>query len=315
MKRNIILLIASFVCIAAGVFLGSRTLGFSEIFSSPVAELRFIRILAAFIIGGSLALAGMTFQAVLKNVLAEPFTLGISGGSGIGAALAFILGLKAISPYAVPFSALAGALIVLALVLFISNNGSRGQESLLLSGVIAGTICSSVLMYLLSIAQADDLASVTWWMLGDLQSVDLDLLIFQGIYAVAALGILQFFAMEINAVAMGDEHAFYMGVNVRRMNLLLIITAALLSAGTVALAGIISFCGLIIPHIVRRLCGSDHRKIIITVFLSGGIFLVLCDIASRIIFVEREIPIGVLTALIGGPVFLFLLNRRTQNAA
>lgn len=315
MKRNIILLIASFVCIAAGVFLGSRTLGFSEIFSSPVAELRFIRILAAFIIGGSLALAGMTFQAVLKNVLAEPFTLGISGGSGIGAALAFILGLKAISPYAVPFSALAGALIVLALVLFISNNGSRGQESLLLSGVIAGTICSSVLMYLLSIAQTDDLASVTWWMLGDLQSVDLDLLIFQGIYAVAALGILQFFAMEINAVAMGDEHAFYMGVNVRRMNLLLIITAALLSAGTVALAGIISFCGLIIPHIVRRLCGSDHRKIIITVFLSGGIFLVLCDIASRIIFVEREIPIGVLTALIGGPVFLFLLNRRTQNAA
>lgn len=315
MKRNIILLIASFVCIAAGVFLGSRTLGFSEIFSSPVAELRFIRILAAFIIGGSLALAGMTFQAVLKNVLAEPFTLGISGGSGIGAALAFILGLKAISPYAVPFSALAGALIVLALVLFISNNGSRGQESLLLSGVIAGTICSSVLMYLLSIAQTDDLASVTWWMLGDLQSVDLDLLIFQGIYAVAALGILQFFAMEINAVAMGDEHAFYMGVNIRRMNLLLIITAALLSAGTVALAGIISFCGLIIPHIVRRLCGSDHRKIIITVFLSGGIFLVLCDIASRIIFVEREIPIGVLTALIGGPVFLFLLNRRTQNAA
>ena len=315
MKRNIILLIASFVCIAAGVFLGSRTLGFSEIFSSPVAELRFIRILAAFIIGGSLALAGMTFQAVLKNVLAEPFTLGISGGSGIGAALAFILGLKAISPYAVPFSALAGALIVLALVLFISNNGSRGQESLLLSGVIAGTICSSVLMYLLSIAQTDDLASVTWWMLGDLQSVDLDLLIFQGIYAVGALGILQFFAMEINAVAMGDEHAFYMGVNVRRMNLLLIITAALLSAGTVALAGIISFCGLIIPHIVRRLCGSDHRKIVITVFLSGGIFLVLCDIASRIIFVEREIPIGVLTALIGGPVFLFLLNRRTQNAA
>ena len=204
---------------------------------------------------------------------------------------------------------------MLALVLFISNNGSRGQESLLLSGVIAGTICSSVLMYLLSIAQTDDLASVTWWMLGDLQSVDLDLLIFQGIYAVGALGILQFFAMEINAVAMGDEHAFYMGVNVRRMNLLLIITAALLSAGTVALAGIISFCGLIIPHIVRRLCGSDHRKIIITVFLSGGIFLVLCDIASRIIFVEREIPIGVLTALIGGPVFLFLLNRRTQNAA
>lgn len=315
MKRNLILLLLCIICMTCGVFFGSRVLRMDEIFSSPIAELRFIRIMAAFVIGGSLGLTGLVLQALLKNVLAEPFTLGISGGAGIGAALSFVLGLKALSLYAVPFSALAGALIVLGAVLFISKRGNYGTESLLLSGVIAGTICSSILMYILSAAQTEDLANITWWMLGDLQSVDLDLLIFQAIYALLAVMLVQFFAADINILSLGDEHAFYMGVNVRKINFILILAVSLLAAGTVALAGIISFCGLIVPHIVRRLFGSDHRKIIISTFLCGGIFLVLCDIGSRIIFVEREIPVGVLTALIGGPAFLFILNRRSKNAA
>ena len=313
MKRDWILFFVVLLLIFAGVLCGSRMLGFKEIFSSPIAELRLIRILAALIIGGSLALAGMTFQAVLKNVLAEPFTLGISGGAGVGAALAIILGLKSLTLYAVPFTALAGALTVLAVVLIISRNGSYGTESLLLSGIITGTVCSSILMYLLSVAETDELANVTWWMLGDLQSVDLDLLIFQGVYALLAMILLFILGNDINAVSLGDEQAFYMGVNVKKVNFILILIAALLSAGTVALAGIISFCGLIIPHIVRRLHGCDHRKTIFTNFLAGGIFLMLCDIASRSIFTARELPIGVLTSVIGGPVFLFLLNRRISN--
>lgn len=315
MKRKLILLAIALLCMICGIIFGSGIVNFNEIFSSPIAELRAIRMFAAFIIGGSLALAGLVLQALLKNVLAEPFTLGISGGAGIGAALAFVLGLKALSLYAVPFAALAGALIVFGAVLLISRNGKYGTESLLLSGVIAGTICSSVLMYILSVAQTEELASVTWWMLGDLQSVDLDLLIFQAGYAVIAVGVIQFFAKDINALSLGDEHAFYMGVNVRKVNLILVFTASLLAAGTVALAGIISFCGLIVPHMVRRLFGSDHSRIILNSFLCGGIFLMLCDIGSRIIFTEREIPIGVLTALIGGPVFLFILNRRRKNDA
>lgn len=313
MKRDFLLFIIAILLIIAGVFFGSGILELREIFSSPIAELRFIRILAALVIGGSLALAGMTFQAVLQNVLAEPFTLGISGGAGVGAALAIVLGLKTLTLYAVPFAALAGALIVLALVLIVSRNGANGAESLLLSGIIGGTICSSILMYLLSAADNDELANVTWWMLGDLQSVDLDLLIFQGIYALIAMMLLFMLARDINALSLGYEQAFYMGVNVRKISFILIIIASLLSAGTVALAGIISFCGLIIPHIIRRLCGSDHRQIIFTNFLSGGIFLMLCDIASRSIFMERELPIGVLTAVIGGPVFIFLLNKRSSN--
>ncbi|MBR2509238.1 MAG: iron ABC transporter permease [Lentisphaeria bacterium] len=313
MKRDFLLFLTVLLLIFAGVVLGARVLGLGEIFSSPIAELRLIRILAALIIGGSLALAGMTFQAVLKNVLAEPFTLGISGGAGVGAALAVVLGLKSLTLYAVPFSALAGALAVLLLVLIISRNGSYGTESLLLSGIIAGTVCSSILMYLLSVAETEELANVTWWMLGDLQSVDLDLLIFQGIYALIATVILFILGNDINAISLGDEQAFYMGVNVKRVNFILILTASLLAAGTVALAGIISFCGLIIPHIVRKLWGSDHKKIIFTNFFAGGIFLMLCDIGSRSVFTARELPIGVLTAVIGGPVFLFLLNRRSKN--
>jgi iron complex transport system permease protein len=152
-------------------------------------------------------------------------------------------------------------------------------------------------------------------MLGDLQSVDADLLIFQAVYAVIAVLLVQFFAKDINILSLGDEHAFYMGVNVRRVNFILITAMSLLAAGTVALAGIISFCGLIIPHIVRRLHGSDHRKIILTTFLYGGCFLMICDIISRIIFAERELPIGVLTALIGGPVFLTILCKRSKYNA
>lgn len=314
MKRFLILFLFAVICLLCGVFCGSRMIGIEELFSLPIAELRFIRMLAAFVIGGSLALSGTVLQSLLKNVLAEPFTLGISGGAGIGAALAFVTGLRALTLYAVPFSALCGALIVLSAVLFISRRGNYGTESLLLSGVIAGTICSSVLMYILSVAQVDDLANVTWWMLGDLQSVDADLLIFQAVYAVIAVLLVQFFAKDINILSLGDEHAFYMGVNVRRVNFILITAMSLLAAGTVALAGIISFCGLIVPHIVRRIFGSDHRKTVVCTFFTGGIFLMICDIGSRIVFEEREIPIGVLTSLIGGPLFLFILNRRRKNA-
>ena len=315
MKRNLLLVILFLFLFCSGVLLGSSALTAGEIFSSPIAGLRAVRILGAFVIGGSLALSGLVFQAVLKNLLAEPFTLGIAGGSGVGAALSIILGLKSITLLAIPFSALLGALTVLGIVLLISRKSNFGSESLLLSGVIAGTVCSNILMYLLSAAENDELANVTWWMLGDLQSVDLPLLSFQAGYACFALVLLQFFSNEINAVSLGDEQAFYLGVNVKKMNFILILTAALLSAGTVALAGIISFCGLIIPHIVRRLHGSDHRKIIVTTFLYGGCFLMICDIISRIIFAERELPIGVLTALIGGPVFLTILCRRSKYNA
>ena len=310
MKKNLILAFLIIICAFLGIIFGSRTLSWGDIWTSPLGELRFIRMVAAFFIGGSLALSGLIFQALLRNVLAEPFTLGISGGASLGSALTFILGLHSLTIYAIPFMSLAGALIALTIVLLISRRSNYASENLLLSGVIVSTVASSVLMYLISIANIDELASISYYLLGDLQSVDNDLLIFQGVYAVIAVIILQYFSIEINAISLGSEEAFYLGVNVKKMNIFLSVIASLLSASTVALAGIIGFVGLIIPHIVRRTSGSDHRKNIVNTFLSGGLFLMICDILSRVIFREREIPIGVLTSLIGGPLFLIILNKR-----
>jgi len=322
LRRSYVLLplVAVIALALLGLCGGSRWLSPAEFWLDvgglhPVLELRLVRVTAALVIGGALALSGMVFQAVLRNPLAEPFTLGLSGGAAVGATLAYILGLRALSLYAVPFAALAGALVVLSLVLLVSRGGNWGVESLLLSGVIAGTICSSLLMFLLSFAQQSELAGVTWWMLGDLQGVDPDLLWPVAVYTIIALIVLRVLAGDLNVLSLGDEEAFYLGVNPRRLVIFMILIASLLAASTVCLAGIISFCGLIIPHIVRRLYGCDHRRILFTGFLWGGGFLILCDLLSRVVFREREIPIGVLTSLLGGVVFLMILKRRRPHDA
>jgi len=276
----------------------------------PIVELRAMRMLAALVAGGALALSGATFQVVLRNPLAEPFTLGLSGGAGVGATLAFVLGLRALSVYAVPACALVGALVVLGLVLFVSRGGARGDGSLLLSGVIAGTISGSLLIYILSVARVQDLANVTWWMLGDLQSIDLVLLMPTLVILIVSLVLLRFFAGDMNILSLGNDTAWGFGVSVRTLTILLILVGAMLAASTVAMAGIIGFCGLIIPHVVRTLYGCDHRKIVFKVFLFGAAFLMACDILSRSVYVQREIPIGVITALVGGPLFLWILNSR-----
>jgi len=304
------------IFVAAGLFVlglcaGSEWIAPWKFFGDEqmLVELRAMRMLAALVAGGALALSGAVFQVVLRNPLAEPFTLGLSGGAGVGATLAFVLGLRAISIYAVPVCALVGALLVLGLVLFVSRGGTRGDGSLLLSGVIAGTISGSILMYILSIAKVEDLANVTWWMLGDLQAIDWALLTPALVVLAVALVFLRFFAGDMNILSLGNETAWGFGVSVRTLTSLLILVGAMLAASTVAMAGIIGFCGLIIPHVVRTLYGCDHRKIIFKIFWTGAAFLMACDIVSRSVYVQREIPIGVITALVGGPLFLWLLNR------
>lgn len=279
----------------------------------PVIRLRLLRMTAALVIGASLSVSGMTFQAVLRNPLAEPFTLGISGGAGVGAAAAVLLGLRAVSWTAMPLSAFAGALLSLWIVLRLSGGGQRGAENLLLSGVIAGTVAGSILMYLLSCAQMDELSGITWWLLGDLQNVPAVML---G-PAAAALGLCTLFlrgsAAGLNALSLGDSEAWNLGFEPRRLTRSAVLAASLLAAQTVAMAGIIGFCGLIVPHLVRRLYGCDHRRFVLPVFFAGASFLMLCDILSRVVHPEREIPVGVITSLTGGPLFLWLVNRRRGN--
>ncbi len=287
---------------------GKAQINWQDFMHDPVFELRVVRVLGAVVIGASLALSGMVLQAVLRNVLAEPFTLGISGGAGVGAALAIVFDLQLLWFLAVPAMAWAGALLTLILVLLTAGN--RSAENLLLSGVICGTAASGVLMYIVSIANKEDLASISWWMLGDLQSMDATLLGYCGSFTFVLLVIFRLFARELNALSLGGEMAWSMGVNIKFFTYLFIITASLLAAQTVALAGITAFAGLIVPHLVRMCYGSDHQRTVIPTALWGGVFLTVCDWLSRIVHPVHELPIGVLTAAIGGALFIYILNRR-----
>ncbi len=287
---------------------GNAPINWQNFAHDTVFELRLVRVLGALVVGSSLALAGLVLQAVLRNVLAEPFTLGISGGAGVGAALAIVLDWQMLWFFAVPLMAWAGALAMLIVVLLIAGN--KSSENLLLSGVIGGTAASGVLMYIVSIANKEDLASITWWMLGDLQSVDAVLLSGAGIFTLLMVIVFRTFARELNAVAMGSEIAWSMGVNSRFFTCLFIVTASLLAAQTVALAGIIAFAGLIVPHLVRMCYGSDHKCTVLPTALWGGVFLIICDWLSRMVHKVHELPIGVLTAAVGGTLFIYILNRR-----
>lgn len=278
-----------------------------------IRTLRLYRLAAAFVIGGALALSGLIFQAILRNPLAEPFTLGLSGGAAVGAALAFITGAFLWNLYTVGAFAFAGALLVLALVLFIGRGGARGAETLLLSGVIAGTIASGILMFLISFASHGELAGITWWMLGDLQGVEPKFLYAEAVLLAVSAVAVQFSAGGINALTLGEAQAWDLGINPKRLTLQLTLLASLLAAGTVAMAGIIGFCGLVIPHAVRRLFGWNHRKIVFPTVFLGGLFLVGCDQLSRLDPI-RGMPVGVVTSLIGGPLFLWLLTRRANHA-
>ena len=311
MTGLILPLFAVFLAGSAGLISGKAEIDWANWQQDIILSLRFTRVCGAFVIGAALAVAGMTLQAVLRNPLAEPFTLGISGGASVGAALTFILHINTWGIYTIPVFALTGALTVLVLVLFFSRRLTT--EDLLLSGVIAGTVSSSILVYLVSIADNSELAGVTWWLLGDLQAMDQRLLVFTAVILGIALFLFRYFGGELNALALGDERAWILGVSPRFFTVLFITTASLLASATVALAGLIAFTGLIVPHAVRRIYGCDHTKIIFPTALWGGTFLMICDILSRIVHPVRELPVGVLTSLVGGTLFLYLIKVRRKG--
>ena len=308
MMRNLLYLSAAVLIFGLGLCAGSFWIA-PDAFepNQLIVEMRALRMAAAFTVGGSLALSGLIFQALLRNPLAEPFTLGLSGGAAVGAALAFLTGVYTLGIAGVNLCAFAGAMAVLAFVLVTARGG---RESLLLTGVITGTIMSGLLMFLLSRAEsAEQLAGITWWMLGNLQAPVQSILQGNGILLFAATALCCYFAGDLDALSLGRAHAWDLGVQERRLTLFLTVLASLLAAGTVALAGIIGFCGLVVPHVMKRLHGAGHRGLILPTVLAGGAFLMLCDTLCRLDPV-REIPVGVITALIGGPFFLWILNRK-----
>ena len=275
--------------------------------------LRLNRVLAGFVIGASLSSAGVVLQAILRNPLAEPYVLGVSSGAGVGAAAAILCGLGA-GALAVPISAFITATATLGLVYALaSNKGSVSLFGLILSGVIVSSVCSSLLMFLVSVAPLEGMHSILWWMLGNLEVPSYALLGVAAVLIVAGFLAMWLLAPELNALTLGSEMAHYVGIRTQAAMTLGLLLATLTTAAAVAVAGLIGFVGLIVPHVMRTLVGPNHRVLMPAAALGGGVFLAVCDAFARTILAPQEIPVGVITALLGGPFFLYLLRKRRQR--
>ncbi|SMB21068.1 ABC-type Fe3+-siderophore transport system, permease component [Sterolibacterium denitrificans] len=274
-----------------------------------IMDLRLPRALAGFACGGLLALAGALMQVLLRNPLADPYVLGISGGAGVGALLAMLLGLAG---WLLSGFAFAGALAAMLLVFGLARgDGSWTQTRLLLTGVVVAAGCGAIIALILSIAPEQQLHGMLFWLMGDLSQVIASTPVL--LLLALALAVVLPFARELNLLTRGADQAHALGVAVTRLRRIIYVVASLATAGAVTVAGSIGFVGLIVPHLVRlsigNAMGSDHRLLLPATVLAGGSLLVLADTLARTVIAPTQLPVGVLTALIGVPVFLFLLGR------
>ena len=274
-----------------------------------VRSLRLPRALSGFACGGLLALAGALLQVLLRNPLADPYVLGISGGAGVGALFAILLGGGLV---VVNGSAFVGALAAMLIVFGLAHgDGSWTQTRLLLTGVIVASGCGAAVALMLSIAPDHKLRSMLFWLMGDLsQTSDSPLVLY---VLAAVLAVCLPFARELNLLARGADLAQTLGVPVARLRRGVYLLASLATAAAVTQAGAIGFIGLIVPHLVRLAAGNDQRLLLPASALAGGSLLVVADTLARTLVAPQQLPVGVLTALIGVPVFLFLLTRDART--
>lgn len=278
---------------------------------------RLPRILLAIIVGAGLSVAGASFQAILRNPLAEPYILGISSGGALGAVLAILLGVNyAILGFSVAtLFAFGGCLTTMFLVYALAFGGGHLRHSLILTGVIVGAFLSAFVLFFTSLVDADRLRSVVYWLMGNLNYP-------LAPFSLAALGALVLvgscalfvLARPFNILAMGDETASALGTDPVRIRKLTFVAASLVVSAVVSAAGLIGFVGLIIPHATRLLFGSDNRLLLPASFLLGGAFLVGADTAARVVVENQQLPVGVVTALCGAPVFLVLMRARMKKS-
>jgi len=273
-----------------------------------VLQLRLPRALAGFACGGLLALAGALMQVLLRNPLADPYVLGISGGAGVGAMFAILIGLPTLGIDGLAF---AGALGAMFLVFGLAHgDGSWTQTRLLLTGVIVAAGCGALVALMLSIAPDTKLRGMLFWLMGDLAQAGSS---WPPLLALAiALTLAMPFARELNLLARGMMQAQALGVAVNRLRYAIFLLASLATATSVTTAGSIGFVGLVVPHLVRLATGNDQRLLLPASVLAGGSMLVLADTLARTVIAPQQLPVGVLTALIGVPVFLFLLSRQPK---
>lgn len=312
-KKLLILFFILLASIALGVYYGSVKIPLGEIFSQAnrnILQLRLARIMLGLLAGAVLGVSGAVLQAILRNPLAEPYLLGTSSGAGLGAALGIFLGL---SVSLLPLAAFAGALLSIILVYNLAKqNGRISAQSLILSGVIVAIAISGLIVFLVSISSNQALRGILWWLLGSLEVYNFKLLLIVG--SIVSLGIVPIFILsqDLNAISIGEEEAIHLGIEIETVKKILFVITALVTGALVSITGIIGFVGLIIPHMMRMVVGPNHKILIPATCLAGAAFLILSDTLARSLFPPVEISIGVITSLVGAPIFIFLLRREQR---
>ena len=279
--------------------------------SAILWEIRLPRVLAAALVGGALALGGLVFQALLRNPLAEPYILGISGGSAIGAIIGILMGLSRF-PGVSLFSFLGSFVTLAAILLMASGKTTLRKDSLLLSGVMINAFCGAVIMFLVSMTQDARLHNILFWLMGDLSAIELHQTGILALVLLPSFVLLFWFSHVMNLILLGKEMAQSMGVNLTRTTVVLLAVTSFMVSVTVSHCGLLGFVGLVIPHLLRLILGADHRILVPSCILGGGTYMILCDLFARSLPEQGEIPVGVVTAMIGAPLFIFLLVRSRQ---
>ena len=311
------------IALAVGVTWGTEPVSLARAFANPesldrtiVFQVRAPRVLLAAIAGGGLAAVGVAFQSILRNPLAEPYVLGVSGGAALGATIVILTGIGAstfVSASLVPLAALAGGLASTAIVYALARVGRGGEgASILLAGVVVNGIASALITFLKTLVSATKAQELLFWLMGFLDVPSREGLLFTAIYVGLGSALLLRDAPQLNLLALGDEPAQHLGVDVRALERRTFFVCSLVVGAIVSMTGLIGFVGLIVPHALRRMVGPDVRVLLPASLFGGGAVLVICDLASRALFrwLHTEPPVGAVTALIGGPLFLVLMRRR-----
>ena len=277
-----------------------------------VFELRLPRILLGILVGAALSVAGAGFQALLRNPLADPYVLGVSSGAALGAILSLIVSPRV--PLIQPLAAFVGAALTIAAVYFLGRRaGQLDSSTLLLAGIITASFLSAVIMFLMTTLSGRDLRGMAFWLMGDLSTplaAGLRWILVAGL--VAAVGAIYTTAADLNLLLTGEREALHLGVDVTRVKLVVYLAASVLTGLAVSVSGAIGYVGLLVPHAMRLLFGSDYRLLIPASALGGAIAVVLADTLARTIAAPTELPVGAMTAMAGAPVFIYLLRRRLQ---
>jgi iron complex transport system permease protein len=317
-------LLAAAVAVAALLvcpFIGSASISYSRAVAglSPDHEIlfdtRLPRVLLALLAGGALAVAGVLFQALLRDALATPYTLGVSSGASLGAVTAICLGWREVGHLpAIWVSAFAGAALVLVLVLGIASEGRRMSSfTLLLAGISINTICLAAILFLQYIASFGQTFAIVRWLMGGIDAVEYSTLAWAAGLILPALALIFLHARDWNLMAVGEEWAAARGVAVHRLVLTGYVLGSFVAGSVTALTGPIAFVGLIVPHALRLRLGADHRLLMPCSFFAGAAFLAVCDTIARTALAPIEIPVGVVTALLGGPFFIWLLRSKRRS--